>query len=390
MDPTSNSPRLARLAQSDYQLPAGIAERLHSPSLVVFEDRVRSNIQQMLAYMGGDPGRWRPHLKTTKTPEIWRELLLVGVRHFKCATPREASVLATLLEEMSIRDADLLVAYPLLSPNLDSVAQLAERHPDLRISILSEHPAHAASVPDHLGIFVDINPEMNRTGVPMADQAAIAAVAQAAGSRLRGLHFYDGQVRDAEAERRRERCWHLYEGLLGIEVALRRAGVVVEELITSGTPAFPYALSFPGFQDLTTMTHRVSPGTVVFHDAFSDDLLDDVALTPAALLFTRVVSHPAADRVTCDAGSKSLAAEAGDPAAFVLGHPELLAQTPSEEHLPLQVLAGPLPERGTELLLVPRHVCPTVNLAEAFLLVGASGPPKVVAVQARAHDVLHG
>jgi len=33
--------------------------------------------------MGGDAGRWRPHLKTTKMPVVWREALLAGVRHFK-------------------------------------------------------------------------------------------------------------------------------------------------------------------------------------------------------------------------------------------------------------------------------------------------------------------
>ena len=150
-----------------------------------------------------------------------------------------------------------------------------------------------------------------------------------------------------------------------------------------------YALSFAGFAGAAPWVHRVSPGTVVFHDGFSDALLEDVSLTPAALLFTRVVSQPAADIVTCDAGSKSLAAEAGDPAAFVLGHPQLEALKPSEEHLPLRVLEGPPPPRGTGLLLVPRHVCPTVNLAEEFLLLDA-GPARVVDVAARGHDLLAG
>jgi D-serine deaminase-like pyridoxal phosphate-dependent protein len=100
-----------------------------------------------------------------------------------------------------------------------------------------------------------------------------------------------------------------------------------------------------------------------------------------------VVSHPLADRVTADAGSKSIAAEAGDPCAFALGHPGLEALTPSEEHLPFAVRSGQRPPRGTELYLVPRHVCPTVNLAEQALLV--DGENIVVSrVRARAHDLL--
>ncbi len=388
MDPTHNSPRLARLSLRDYELPPGLAARLHSPALLVFDDKVRANVQQMLRYLEGRADRWRPHLKTTKTPEVWRELVLAGVRNFKCATTKEAAVLAALLDEMSIDDADLLVAYPLLSPNLDKVARLAQRYPNLRLSILSEDPAHAGSLPVNLGVFVDINPEMNRTGVPMKDTAAIAAVARAAKGRLRGLHFYDGHVREPGAEARQSHAWRLYQGLLEIVNALQLAGLDLGELITSGTSAFPYALAFPGFANLSGLLHRVSPGTVVFHDGFSDDLLEDVSLSPAALLFTRVVSQPAADIVTCDAGSKSLAAEAGDPAAFVLGRPQLLAQKPSEEHLPLRVLAGQVPARGTELLLIPRHVCPTVNLADELVLVSGSEEWQTVAVRARGHDLI--
>ena len=75
----------------------------------------------MLEYLGGEPTRWRPHVKTTKTPVIWRELVNAGVRHFKCATPREAEWLVKLLLEMAVEGADVLVAYPLLSPNIDKI-----------------------------------------------------------------------------------------------------------------------------------------------------------------------------------------------------------------------------------------------------------------------------
>lgn len=383
----SDFPRLSRFDAKDYQLPPETVERLCSPALVIFMDRVRENLRQMLRYMGDDPNRWRPHLKTTKTPEVWRELVEVGVRHFKCATPREAGVLLRLLDEMAIDDADLLVAYPLRKPNLDRVVTLAASYPKTKVAILSEDPDHAASLPTDLGVFVDINPQMNRTGIPMADVDAITDVARAAGKRMRGFHFYDGHVRDAEREVRERRSWELYDGLLVLHAALRDDGIRIDELITSGTPAFPYALSHAGLAKLDGPAHRVSPGTVVFHDAFSDDLLDDVDLEPAAVLFTRVVSHPEAGIVTCDAGSKSLAAEAGNPAAFVLGHPELVPQQPSEEHLPLRVMSGPPPPRGTALMMVPRHVCPTVNLAETALLIEAGRSPREVSVMARAHDL---
>ena len=132
--------------------------------------------------------------------------------------------------------------------------------------------------------------------------------------------------------------------------------------------------------------HRISPGTVVFHDARSQFDNPDVDLRPAALVLSRVISHPATDIVTCDAGSKSVAAEAGDPCAFVLGSDALEAMSPSEEHLPLRC-SGVLPLRGTNVLLVPRHICPTVNLAEQCVLLDGDVPPRIVPVAARAHEL---
>ena len=124
------------------------------------------------------------------------------------------------------------------------------------------------------------------------------------------------------------------------------------------------------------------PGTVVFHDLQYDDLLEDLELEPAAMVLSRVISKPNDGLVTCDAGSKSVASEAGAPVAYVVGHPQLVAQSPSEEHLPLKVTGATGPDYGEVLLLVPKHICPTVNLAEQALLVEEDGST-VVDVKAR-------
>ena len=105
-------------------------------------------------------------------------------------------------------------------------------------------------------------------------------------------------------------------------------------------------------------------------------------LVPAAVVFSRVVSHPCDDVATCDAGSKAIAVDAGDPCAEVLGHPGLRALKPSEEHLPLRVIDGSRPERGRGLFLIPRHVCPTVNLAEEALLIERGEVREIVPVSA--------
>ena len=368
-----------------YELPPAFVEQLQTPALVVYLDRVRENIQRMIAY-AGSPDRWRPHLKTTKMPEVWGELLHAGVTHFKCATTREADVFVALAESRQ-NPADLLVAYPLRGPSLRRIGEIAGRAKHTTLSVLVEDPEVLAELPEGVGVFVDVNPGMNRTGIPMADEAAVRTVVQAAGDRFRGLHFYDGHLHHADLAARRAAIFNGYQRLLQLVDHLATEGITTPELITAGTPAFHHALHFDAFAAKDTFVHRISPGTVVFHDARSQLDNPEVELQPAALVLSRVISHPTSNIATCDAGSKSIAAEAGDPCAFVLGSDAFEGLPPSEEHLPLRC-STELPPRGTPLFLVPRHVCPTVNLAEQCVLIDGDHPPRVVPVTARAHEVL--
>jgi D-serine deaminase-like pyridoxal phosphate-dependent protein len=165
-------------------------------------------------------------------------------------------------------------------------------------------------------------------------------------------------------------------------------GIAVPEIVTSGTPTFPDAIAYEPLSRLAGTVHRVSPGTAVLGDTRAMQEIPDVGLVPAAVVFARVVSHPADGLVTCDAGSKSIAADAGDPCAEAIGQDGLEALTPNEEHLPFRVNSGVVPPRGTELLLVPRHVCPTVNLAEKAVLMEDGLLSEIVEVIGRAHDVI--
>jgi len=377
--------RFADLNPADYALPEELRARLLSPALVVWLEHVQENVRRVIAH-AGSPERWRPHVKTTKLPVIWAELMAQGVRAFKCATTREARCLLETLRREKVEGGDVLVAYPLRQPALRVLGGLADRFEEARVSVLCEDPALVPAIPPSVSVFIDVNPGMDRTGTPLADRERIHAVARAAGERFRGVHYYDGHLHGPLAERRRA-AFACYDGALELLGELEAAGIPCSELVTSGTPAFLQALAYPAFRELAGTRHTVSPGTVVFHDLRTELENADLDLVPAALLFARVVSRPGEGIVTCDAGSKSIAAESGDPCAFVLGHPELEAQSPSEEHLPLRVLRGPAPELGEELLLIPYHVCPTTNLAEEVLVVDGD-VYETHAVEGRAHDLM--
>ena len=65
----------------------------------------------------------------------------------------------------------------------------------------------------------------------------------------------------------------------------------------------------------------------------------------------------------------------------------MLPLIPSEEHLPIQVPPGTsLPERGTAMYLIPRHVCPTVNLSEHALLMDSKKNVELIEIDAKGHE----
>ena len=83
----------------------------------------------------------------------------------------------------------------------------------------------------------------------------------------------------------------------------------------------------------------------------------------AALLLTRVISHPMAGRLTLDLGYKAVAI---DPPAgkrcVLLGMPSHEAVLQNEEHLVVETSAAEKYPIGAEVFAIPTHICPTVAL----------------------------
>jgi D-serine deaminase-like pyridoxal phosphate-dependent protein len=353
---------------SDAGFRVSEAARVLTPALLIDRERVQHNIATTLHLLAGDPNRWRPHVKTAKLACIMRMFVDGGVRQLKCATGLELRVACQAGAQ------DVLVAYPLIGANASRVRQIAEEHPSVVVSVLVENePQIAQWRGTSLSLFVDVNPGMNRTGIPQDHTDAILRLSQSivsSGLRFRGLHYYDGHLsKDGMAERcAKAHCG--YERLMHIVEALAARGIDVEEVITAGTPAFPCSLSFPPFSS-GLFVHRVSPGTVVYCDTTSlSQLPPEYGYLPAAVIMTRVISHPGPGMITCDAGHKTVSADAGVPTCAVLGHPELEPLAPSEEHLPMRVTGGAaVPSIGELLYLVPRHVCPSVNNFDHALII---------------------
>jgi len=356
-----------------------------TPALAIYPDAIISNVQSTLNLLDGNADRWRAHIKTAKLNYTLRMLIDRGVRNFKCATTLE------LLQACESGATDVLVAYPHMGANARRVREIANQHARTRISVLAENEEQIRQWRgSDIGIFLDINPGMNRTGIEQSARALVIELAQMARKsqiEFRGLHYYDGQFGSVQEPELSKATHGGYDELLGLVAELNRSGVRVSEIITAGTPTFPSSLTYRKFQG-GEFIHRVSPGTVVYHDATSlAQLPAEYGYVPAALVVARVVSHPRHGIVTCDAGHKAVSADAGVPTCVVIGHPELTPLGPSDEHLPLAVKEGcEAPKVGEILLLIPRHVCPTVNNFDAALIVRNGEIEAIEKVSARGHE----
>jgi D-serine deaminase-like pyridoxal phosphate-dependent protein len=369
----------------DPRFSVSAADEVLTPALIIYPELLLTNIDRTLTLLDGDANRWRVHIKTAKLGYTLRLLVEQNIRAFKCATTLE------LLTACENGAQDVLVAYPVMGANARRTAEIAGQFPNARISVLAENETQLRQWQgSRVGIFLDINPGMNRTGIDQGRTedvlSALCTIAEL-GLEFRGLHYYDGQFGALPWEERLTAAHAGYDRLTGLIGKIATAGFSIPEIVTAGTPTFPCSLAYPGFQRQSFL-HRVSPGTIIYQDATSlAQLPRDYGYAPAALVIARIVSHPASAIVTCDAGHKAVSADAGVPTCLVVGNSGLTGLAPSEEHLPFAVGAGAsAPRVGDLLYLLPRHVCPTVNNFDRALLAKGGSLIGEENVSARGHE----
>ena len=327
-----------------------------SPALLVYPERVAQNIRAAVE-IAGDAQRLRPHLKTSKMSEVVRMHLDAGVTRFKCATIAEAEMAA------SAGAPDVLLAYQPVGPNVARLVRLVQTFPATRFAaIVDDRGAidalSAAAVADRvvLDLFLDLDGGMHRSGIaPGPDAVELYRwLSTRPGLRAAGLHMYDGHVKATDLGARRRAADAAFAHVDAMRQAIAAAGLAVPSVVVGGTPAFPFHAQRTGVE--------CSPGTTVFWDAGYASTLPDLPFVPAAVLLTRVISRPAADRLCLDLGHKAVAAENPHPRVVLFGLEDATAVGHSEEHLVLETgRAADFPV-GSALYGVPWHVCPTVAL----------------------------
>lgn len=354
------------------------ADSIDSPALLISPELVKHNIRETVR-IASSTDRLRPHVKTHKMRAVTDILLDEGITKFKCATLKEARMLA------EAGAPDILLAYPVLGPKATGLRQLAGEFSATRFGCLVDSEIGAQNLSavfatSSIDVWIDLNVGMGRTGISPEKALDLATVIkQLPGLNLAGLHAYDGHIRDTDIAVRNQRADGSFALAKGVQQQILDPHGLTLPIVVGGTPSFPsHALR-------TDPTMQLSPGTFVFWDAGYGKIVPDLPYEVAAVLLTRVVSIIDKQTVCIDLGHKSVAAENPFPRVVFPDHPDATPIGQSEEHLVVQVPDAHTHQPGDIWYGIPIHICPTVNLYDAVQVVENGQVTGEWTVTARGH-----
>lgn len=343
-----------------------LPDGLDTPCLVLDLDVAEANARRLQTALDARGVRLRPHVKTHKSVALGRLQLEVGAIGLTVGTLGEAEVF------VAAGLIDLFLAYPVwavgpkatrlralhdasgLAVGLDSVAG-AER---LAAAVAgSGRPLH---------VRVEIDPGNRRTGVTPERAADVARAATDLGLVVDGVFSHAGHGY-AGPEARASAAADEIRTLTAAADALAAIGLGVPIVSAGSTPTMIDAAA--------GRVNEIRAGTYLLGDrqqaALGSIAADSLALHVAAT----VVSTAVSGQVVIDAGAKALTK---DRASYLVGfgalpaYPDAIIERLSDYHGIVHIPPGsPAPHLGQVVAVAPNHVCPVVDLFEAYLVVRA-------------------
>lgn len=352
-----------------------------TPCLILDAATLRRNIRRMSEYVAAHGLQLRPHSKTHKSLHLARMQLDAGAIGMTVAKAGEAQVLSEVC-------GDILMAYPAVdAARCSLLAELALTR-TIRAAIDSSQAARALSAAasaasSTLGILVDIDVGMHRTGVqsPAAALELAQEVSSLPGLRLDGLMFYPGHISVPSVQQ--APALQEIDAVLGETKSLWRAKGLDCRIISGGST--PTALQSHLIKNQT----EIRPGTYIFND-MNCVMGGFCSLGDCAARFEcTVVSTAVPGQAVIDAGTKTLTSDRCAPApdsghGCVVEYQLAKIVKLTEEHGQIDISAcGKTPRIGERVTVIPNHICPCVNLQDRMWLREEDGSLHPLNVDAR-------
>ena len=339
------------------------ADNVCSPSLLVYPDRIESNIKKMIEIAGG-VDLLRPHIKTHKMSEVIRLQMKHGIKKFKSATISETEMAA------KCGASDILLAMQPVGPNIKRFFELKQKFDTVNISCIADSEEVIIQLSDmarktglETHVWLDINNGMNRTGVAPGEKA-IRLYERIFDSPMliaEGLHVYDGHIHDKDPDIRRKKCNDSFSQVESLIEDLQGEGIGPVKVVAGGTPTFPIHAVRKGVE--------LSPGTTLLWDWGYGISFTDLPFLHAAVLLMRIVSIPAKEMLCLDLGHKAVASEMPQPRVKILGLKNYSISNHNEEHMVIRTKEADNHKTGEYLYGIPWHICPTVDRHDAVTVV---------------------
>ena len=342
-------------------------EEVPTPALIIDLDPFERNIDKMQTYLQTNNIGLRCHTKMHKCPIIAHKQIAAGAIGVCTATVSEAEV----MQANGI--SDILITSPVVTPEkISRVISLGVDNPklqivvdDIEIANLFNEAAELFAI--QLGVFVDLDPGMGRTGIETGEPALLLGKhisGNCDNLRFAGLQMYAGNCMHIEGfENRRGKYNHIMGKGIETKTLFEAAGIEVPAFSGGGTGTFNIE---PGLGLMT----ELQAGSYLFMDIEYRDIGGEGSVRfeefePSLFVLVTAISKPQQRLITVDAGFKSFASDKMVPEfRDVEG---VIFHWGGDEHGIIQ-LSNPSREinLGDKLPMLTPHCDPTVNLYDYY------------------------
>ncbi|MDI5984236.1 DSD1 family PLP-dependent enzyme [Halomonas sp. M4R5S39] len=348
-------------------------QTIETPCLMLDADRMDRNVQRLKSHLATLGPRLRPHLKTGKSVEVARRVMMSEAGPATVSTLKEAEQFAAA----GVRD--IIYAVGIAPGKLGRVLALRAAGVDLAVILDSVEQAHLVADASResntrIPALIEIDCDGHRSGVLPDETERLVEIGRVlldGRAELRGVLTHAGGSYSARGQAALEQCAEEERaGAVKAAEVLREAGLPCPVVSVGSTPTAHFS------RDLTGVT-EVRAGVFVLFDLVMAGIgvctVDDIALS----VLTTVIGHqPDKGWILVDAGWMAMSRDRGTAkqdvdqgyglVCDIHGKPydDLIMADANQEHGVIALRPGSegtLPDLpiGTRLRILPNHACAT-------------------------------